>query len=166
MGIKKASISLQPEAMQHRIILCRTGYRRPESVPLTDDHQTDFYLTPRHRTWDARLTALYRNEPGAVRWFERNLRSSYGEQMTVLRGFGALVAEGAASLPIEVHPAEFSEPGKQANDTNAYFSAPRYRMCSWSALPEAHSIWADEIAAQYQKRAFFIPATPLRKPRP
>jgi hypothetical protein len=75
MGVKSAIFSLLPEAVQHRIILRKTGFRKIESAPLTDHIRADFFLTPKSKTWDARLDKAYGHEPGVVRWFEKNLRA-------------------------------------------------------------------------------------------
>lgn len=76
MDVKKMVFGLLPEAVQHRIILKKTGHQLFRDAQATDRVKFDIYTTPKMGIWKTRLQTPYGHEPAVVKWFERNLKSS------------------------------------------------------------------------------------------
>ncbi len=76
MDVKKMVFNLLPEAIQHRIILKKTGHHLFQNAQATHQIKFDIYTTPKIGVWKTRLQTPYGHEPEVVKWFERNINAN------------------------------------------------------------------------------------------
>ncbi|MFM7725064.1 MAG: hypothetical protein ACKO7B_00040 [Flavobacteriales bacterium] len=124
MNIKKMVFEMLPEALQHRIILKKTGHHLYENAQATPNIHFSIYTTPKIGVWKTRLQTPYGHEPQVVKWFERNLNATdviydIGAHM----GYYAVVASKMAP-GVEFHAfeanwfiAHYLKLNKQLHDT-------------------------------------------------
>jgi hypothetical protein len=73
MGLKSMIFSMLPKAMQHDMIIKKTGFYLMEKAHFTSAIHTEMYMPPQKQTWVNRFSKPYGHEPEVVKWYERNL---------------------------------------------------------------------------------------------